>query len=353
MPDSHPVTPHRPRNPDAVARQKMRDFTHVPVIDLGPALGPGTSAASRQAVADEIGRACERVGFFYVANHGISRDRIDAAWDAGRRFFALPLERKREIHISKLPNHRGYLGIGEESLDPYAADSKEVFKIGLELPADDPDFLNGIIMYGPNTWPRDLPGFRDAVYAYYQDMFGLSRELFRLFALAIGIDEHFFDDKIDKPMAQLNLIRYPAHEGEPHVGIGAHSDYECLTLLAQDDSGGLEARNAAGEWIAVPPIDGTFVVNIGDMMARWTNDRFASTVHRVYNRSGRERYSMPFFCGCNYHTVVSCLPNCSNDRDPPHYPDTIAGEHLVGRLDATNAHRRQPSSPATGLGTER
>ncbi|QJQ96060.1 MULTISPECIES: isopenicillin N synthase family oxygenase [Halomonadaceae] len=343
MTPSHPSALSRPRNPDRLAREKGRDFTHVPVIDLSPALGPEATPESRQSVAAEIGTACEQAGFFYIANHGISGERIDGAWAAAQRFFALPLTQKQEIHISKLPNHRGYLGIGEETLDPYAADSKEVFKIGLELPADDPDFRNGIIMYGPNTWPRELPGFRETVYAYYEEMFALSRELFRLFALAIGIDEDFFDDKTDKPMAQLNLIRYPSHEGEPHVGIGAHSDYECLTLLAQDSTGGLEARNAKGEWIAVPPIEGTFVVNIGDMMARWTNDRFASTVHRVYNRSGRERYSMPFFCGCNYHTVVSCLPNCSHDGEPARYPDTIAGEHLVGRLDATNAHRKQPS----------
>lgn len=330
-------------NPDRLAREKGRHFTAVPVIDLAPAIGPDATPSSRQAVADEIGLACEKIGFFYVANHGVNSDKISAAWAEAKRFFALPLERKNEIHISKLPNHRGYLGIGEETLDAYAADSKEVFKIGLELPADDPDFINGIIMYGPNTWPRDLPGFRETIYSYYQEMSALSKELFRLFALAIGIDEHFFDDKIDKPMAQLNLIRYPAHEGEPRVGIGAHSDYECLTLLAQDNNGGLEARNAAGDWIAVPPIEGTFVVNIGDMMARWTNDRFASTIHRVYNRSSNERYSMPFFCGCNYHTLVSCLPHCSSSDNPPHYPDTFAGEHLVGRLDATNAHRQKTS----------
>lgn len=315
-------------------------FTEVPVIDLGP--DTASDAAGRRAVAREIGAACESVGFFYVAGHGIPQARIDGAFAAARRFFALPLEEKLKLHIARLPNHRGYLGLGEESADPGAeADAKEAFKVGLELPADDPDFRNGVVMYGPNAWPEGLPGFREAVYGYYLELFALSRRLYRLFALALEIPEDFFDDKTDKPMAQLNLLRYPpSPDGRARTGIGAHSDYECLTLLAQEGVPGLQARNQAGAWVPVPPIPGTFVVNIGDMMARWTNDRFASTLHRVYNTSGAERYSMPFFCGSNYHARVACLPNCSGPGNPPRYPETLAGPYLLGRLDETYAYRQ-------------
>lgn len=324
-------------------------FTEIPLVDVAPFLAGG--AAEKRAVAAEVRRICAEVGFFYLVGHGVPEAVVAEARVQAGRFFALPPEEKLKLHIDRLPNHRGYLGSGEENADPsQPGDLKEVFKLGREATAEDPDFRLGRRMFGPNAWPEGLPGFRGGVVAYYEALFALSQRLYGLFALALELPEDWFAPLVTRPIAQLNLIHYPAQRpDDPAVpGIGAHSDYECFTLLWQDEVGGLEVRNQAGVFVPAPPVPGSFVVNIGDMMARWTNDRFASTVHRVVNRSGRERYSIAFFAGTNYDTRVECLETCRSPERPPRYPPCIAGDYQMERLFATNDYLKAQAAQGAG-----
>jgi isopenicillin N synthase-like dioxygenase len=308
-------------------------FDAVPVVDLRPFL----DGSDKAGVARRAAEICERIGFLYVTGHGVPEATIAAARQAALDFFDLPEERKREVHISAQRNHRGWRGFGEVNLDPNGPkDIKESYKVGPELPADDPIYLAGQRMYGPNAWPRALPGFRDAVWSYFAAVDRLRADLFRLFALALDLPEAHFAPFVTKPIAQLNLVHYPALAPDAlrASGVGAHTDYECFTILWQDENGGLEARNAAGDWVAVPPVPGTFVVNIGDMMALWSNDRFASTLHRARNTSGRRRLSFPMFCGTNHDAVIECLPSCTGPGRPPRHAPVVAGAWQAMKIAA-------------------
>lgn len=326
------------QRPAAGIAGKRVPFSSVPVIDLGPLRRDDDPAAKRRT-AQAIGRACEDVGFIYIANHGIPDAMIAGAFAEARRFFALPLAEKMKLHIGKSANYRGYFPLKEEKTDVTAmGDLKEGFDLMRELGPDDPDVRAGKPLHGPNQWPDGLPGFREAILAYYAAMEDLAKLLLRGMALSLDLDEHWFADKTRKPLAYLRLLHYPPQKGmidEREIGCGAHSDYGCLTILAQDAVGGLQLRNSAGEWIEAPPIPGAFVINLGDQMARWTNERFQATPHRVINRSGRERYSIPFFFDPDYDAVVECLPTCQGPDNPPRHEPITGGEHLLRMLQAT------------------
>ncbi|MFQ5785197.1 MAG: isopenicillin N synthase family dioxygenase [Alphaproteobacteria bacterium] len=321
---------------------KRVPFETIPLIDFGP-FRRG-AAADRVRVAREIGDACRHVGFFYVANHGVPQALIDAVFGEARRFFALPHAEKMRIEIGKSSNHRGYFPPGGENVDPERTiDVKEGFDMALELGPDDPDVRVGKPLHGPNQWPENLPGYRETLSAYYDTICGLGRLLCRAFAIDLDLPEDFFDDKVDKPLAQLRLLHYPPQSGpvsEREMGVGAHSDYGCVAMLYQDDVGGLQLMNSASEWIAAPPIPGVYVCNIGDMMARWTNDRFAATLHRVVNVSGRDRYSAVVFFDPNFDVEVACLESCQSPDDPPRYAPTTSGAHLLRRFNDTFTYRK-------------
>jgi isopenicillin N synthase-like dioxygenase len=174
-------------------------------------------------------------------------------------------------------------------------------------------------------------------------MMTLGRKLFAAFALALGLAEDYFEPMITAPTRAQRIVYYPSQNGvidEDQIGIGAHSDYECFTILAQHEVPALQVLNTAGEWIAAPPIPGTFVVNIGDQMARWSNDLFASTIHRAINTTGRARYSIPFFLGTNYDTLIDALPGCITPERPRKYAPVIAGDYVQSRFDATYGYRQ-------------
>jgi len=201
----------------------------------------------------------------------------------------------------------------------------------------------GTPLHGPNLWP-DLPGWRAVMEAYYAEMEALGRMLLQAFAVALGMGETFFDDWLEAPMTTLGPLHYPPQTGhitEAQIGAGAHTDYGCLTMLAQDDAGGLQVRNAAGLWIDAPPVPGSFVVNIGDMMERWTNGVFTSTLHRVINISGRERFSLPFFFDPDFSAPVECLETCLAPGATPKYPPTTAGKHLLDMINASFAYHKE------------
>jgi isopenicillin N synthase-like dioxygenase len=308
----------------------------IPVVDLAPMLH-GDPAGER-AVATAIGQAARDIGFFAVTNHGIDAGLRDATFAQAAAFFAQPAAVKDEVSYFRSPHNRGYAPLEGETLDPsIRADVKETFNIGRELAPDDPDLLAGKPFHGPNQWP-DLPGFRATLLAYYAALRALGERLHRAFALDLGLDGDFFTGSIDKPLATLRLLRYPPHPGAfdgSQYGAGPHTDYGNVTLLAQDDVGGLEVRRRDGSWIAAQPSDDAFICNIGDCLMRWSNDVYVSTPHRVVNRANRERYSVAFFFDPNADARVECLPTCCSPDRPPRYPPTTGADYLRARLDAT------------------
>ncbi|MGY1616954.1 isopenicillin N synthase family dioxygenase [Geodermatophilus sp. SYSU D00691] len=303
----------------------LTDFTEVPVVDVSGLLGD--DPAEHHRVADELGRAARDVGFFYVTGTGLDPALAEDLLRVTTAFFALPPEEKMRTYIGRSTNHRGYVPEGEEVFAGGTRDLKEAFDLSADLPADDPDFLAGR-MLGPNQWP-DLPGFREAVGAWYDAVLALGRALLRGFALALGEPADAFDRFVAKPPSQLRLIHYPHDPAAVDaVGIGAHTDYECFTLLLPT-APGLEVLNGAGEWIDVPPRPGTLVVNVGDILETWTNGRFVATTHRV-RKVVEERYSFPLFFNVDHDTLVAPLPQFVADGEPARTP-LVAGDHLFAQ----------------------
>lgn len=317
----------------------------LPLIDIAPLYG--TDNAAWRDVATQIDAACRDWGFFYITGHGIPPERIDALLAAAKAFFALPEAEKLKIDITRTAHHRGYGAIATEQLDPtQPSDLKETFDMGFHMAADHPEVLAGKPLRGPNRHP-DLPGWAPLMEQHYADMQALAQTLLRAIALALGIERDFFDARFAEPISVFRMIHYPPRHtarSADQPGAGAHTDYGCVTLLYQDDAGGLQVHNVNGEWIDAPPIPGSFVVNIGDMMARWSNDRYTSTPHRVISPLGVHRYSMPFFAEPHPDTEISCLPNCSSADNPPKYPPVTSAEYLLSRFADTYAYRREETA---------
>jgi isopenicillin N synthase-like dioxygenase len=305
----------------------------VPILDL--AQWYGGSETDRAAVAHALRAAAIDPGFFYLSDHGVSLELVQSVRDQARIFFSRPLDEKLAIHFDRTGRQRGYIPLRAESSDPQGrGDVKEALDFTFPVPPENVSPAVAHRMYGPNLYPVGIPGFREIVTTYFDEMITLGRTLFEMIATGLALPRGYFHDKTDRPIAQLRFLHYPPQSGgavEP--GIGAHCDYECFTILEQGEVGGLEIRDANGRWLEVVPISGAFVVNLGEMLARWTNDLFVATPHRVVNRTGKERYTIPFFFGTNYDTSIECLPTCSGVERPPRYPPIQAGEYLAARLD--------------------
>lgn len=327
--DDNPSQPIRLRpSASGVLGAKRLNVEELPIIDVGPLLSGGPRARAR--VADEMGAAARNLGFFYVCNHGVSTAAVSAQAAA---FFERPLPYKLRYDIARSPNHRGYVPVTERGdyADEQGERHYEAFDSAFELPNSDPAARAHYLM-GPNVWP-DLPRFRETVSEYYRTMYALGRQLCRGFELHLGLPEGYFDAFTQRPTSQLRLLHYLEHEAPPQetdMNMGAHTDYECFTLLHQS-APGLQVLGRDGKWIEAPPLDGTFVVNIGDMLEIWTNGAFRSNVHRVVS-AGRERYSMPFFFAANYDALIEPLPHLVSSSSPPRYPAMFAGHHLMGQL---------------------
>ena len=327
----------------AYASAKPIDVDAIPVIDIGALRGGSTTAVVE--VAAQIRRASAEVGFFYVRNHGIDPGIRDTALAAARRFFALPQDIKARVAVNS--QHRGFMAPGGAKMYETArADLKESFNWALDLGADDPDVLSGDKpLLGPNNWPDDdLPELRPSLYAYYEAACDCGRDLMRAFAVSLDADEAFFAPRFDRPIARGSALYYPPQPpqmGVEQFGVGAHTDYGCLTLLWQDEVGGLQVQGRDGDWVTAHPIPDTLVVNVGDLLARWSNDRFVSTPHRVVNSSGRERYSMAIFFDPNYEAVVDPA-DLLTPGEAAKFEPIIAGEHVKARFDAAFAYRQKP-----------
>jgi isopenicillin N synthase-like dioxygenase len=310
----------------------------IPVIDV-------TSLRTRaiegeRAVVREIGDACRGIGFFYITGHGIAPETLARVFLLSRQFFTAPASLKNQARFSGPAANRGFISFGGETLDPgKPPDLKEAFNIGLELAADDPDLLAGKPFRARNLWP-DVPQFRTTMLDYFDRAWALGITLHRAFALDLGIDATFFDDKFKKPMATLRLLHYPpidrpSQEGQ--LGAGVHTDYGNVTLLATDSVGGLMVRDRSGQWLDAPVIPGALVCNIGDCLMRWTNDIYVSTPHKVVTPPGRDRYSIAFFFDSDPDARVACLPTCTDSTRPIRYPPVSAANFLRSRLEPTYA----------------
>ena len=318
----------------------------IPVISLAPLLAGGE--AGLRSVAAAIRRAATEIGFFYIADHGIAPERIAATHAIAKSFFALPLAEKRKVEINS--RHRGFLKLGEAVMHgAKRPDLKESFIFGLDLPEDDPDVREGKLLMGPNIWPPALPEMKQVLDAYYAAVVGCGEQLLRAVAVALDKPEGFFLAKFRKPLARGSIIYYPPQPPDAateQFGVSPHSDYGCLTLLWQDDNGGLQVRSLASRsWIDARPVAGSFVVNVGDLLARWTNDRFRSTVHRVVNLSGRARHSIATFYDPDFSTLVDPA-ELDDGAAPARYAPVRAGEYILGRFDQSFGYRKKLTAPA-------
>ena len=314
----------------------VTEVAAIPTIDL-----TGFRSGERreiERVAREIGAAARGIGFFTIVNHGIPSGLVNAAFAEAKRFFALPTSEKMRVSVTHSKDYRGYVRTGEETLDPTKPpDIKECFNLGPDLSADHPDVVSGRPFAAVNQWPASA-SFRATLTSYHAANLELVVALHRAFALDLGIEEDFFDARFSRAVGVMRLLRYPPHPGTfdgSSYGAGAHCDYGNLTLLAQDQTGGLEVRARDGTWLPVPPMPEAFVCNIGDCLMRWSNDVYVSTPHRVVNRSPRERFSIAFFGDPNAEAVVACLPTCLTPGDVPKYSPITYGAYLRSRYDAT------------------
>ena len=294
-----------------------------------------------------LGQAARNTGFFCVTKHGIDAALIARVFAQSARFFLQDSADKSALSINHTGNNRGYVALGEERLDAAKpGDVKEAFNIGWDLPPNHPDVIAGKPFRGVNVWPvaELFPDFRRAMLAYFDACHQLGLRLHQALAHDLCVEENFFHDMLDQPLATLRLLHYPPRPDcfEPgQTGAGEHTDYGNITLLATDDAGGLEVRTRDGHWMSPPSIPGALICNIGDCLMRWTNDLYVSTPHRVVNPVGRERYSVAFFLDPNPDALVACLPSCTSSAKPAKYAATTGAAYLKDRLDATYSYREK------------
>ena len=316
------------------ARALRRD--DIPVIDIGPLLDD----SDPQRVAAQLQHAATQVGFIYVSNHGVADEVIDQAHAIGLEFFRQPLEKKLEVATNK--HHHGYLRPGATKMyDNAEVDLKESFNFGIELDAATLVAHQDNSLLGANEWPAFVPEFQPAVYRYFEAATRCAEALLRGFALAGGHPSDVFTRHSDLPVSRGSLQYYPpqpADAAENRFGLAAHTDFGVLTVLAQDRLGGLEIELPNGEWVKALPIEGTLVINVGDLLARWSNGVFRSTPHRVINTSGKERLSLVLAYDPNAETVIDPRLFCA-PGETPKYETTTCGEYLLWRFAKAFAYR--------------
>lgn len=308
--------------------------TSIPILDLSPLISGGDTGP----LARDFARAYGETGFAYVVNHGIGHDITARIFDAARQFHALPMTVKQAIALDR--NHRGYIAI-DTSTDvnsQLANVTKPNQSASFMAMREDADERPGEYLSGPNQWP-DLPGFRDACEGYVTAMSGLGRAMMRLALAAIGVQDTRILSAFDAATIWLRLLHYPPQSPQAPsdlYGSAPHTDFGCLTFLAQDDVGGLQVMTRSGDWIDAPPLPGALVVNVGDMLHRMSNGRLRSTPHRVINRTGRERFSVPFFFDPHVSTLIAPLPGTGR----PAFAPIRFGDFLRSELEASyDAHK--------------
>jgi len=319
--------------------------TQLPIVDFGGGLSDPTRHAS---IAKALDEAFRTVGFCYFVNTGVPQALMDRLFAASKRFHALPPERKAALAINEF--HRGYMAPNTSLIETSSVakvtrpNYSESFMHMHEVAADDPRY--GSPLNGPNQWPAELPDFRVDVEAYVEALNTFGTGLLRVIALALDLPPDALEAYFKHPTTFLRLLHYPPQPptaDSETFGSAPHTDYGFLTILMQDMSGGLAVRNTDGTWLQATPIPGSYVVNVGDMLARWTNGRWQSTPHLVRNVSGGDRYSCPFFFDPDMDATIAALPSCIGPNNPPRFPPVRYGDYLMERLNRNYDYRKKAS----------
>ena len=317
----------------------------IPVIDFGPAFRGDPRGL--EAVSAQVRRASEGVGFFYLAGHGVPQAAIDDAFQASREFHAMSPEEKNRLKIDE--NNIGYLGVNQSiqgASSVYKAtrpNYNESFFITHDRGPDHPDVVAGKPLRGMNQWPEGHHRMRAAMVRYLETLDGVGDRMLPVLARSLEMPADFFAPFFaNEAHVTLRFLHYPPQEvdDDEQFGQGPHTDNSFITILAREDVPGLAVRLPNGEWLAPPVIPGTFLVNLGNMMKRWSNDRFHSTPHGVLNDSGKDRYSIAFFYSPNVDSVIECVPTCMSADNPPRYPRAVYRDLVLEFYNANYFHRQ-------------
>ena len=306
----------------------------IPIIDV-------TSLRNNKdkiSVAKSLHDASKNLGFIYIKNHGIKKDVIKNIRQDGLRFFRKKIEEKIEIKISK--KHRGWLGYGESKMDDNAKpDLKESFIWGYQ---DKKGFsLEDHPLRGQNLWPNSVPSLEKNAMRFFDQTHDLARDLLKGFAIGLNLDEDFFYKSSSKPLSRASLVYYPSQPinmGEDQFGVSSHTDFGVLTILCQDEVGGLQVQDINGEWFQAPPIKDTIIVNVADLLSRWTGGEYKSTPHRVINSSGKERLSLVLAFDPNPETIINPNDVFGSNYKSKNKPITC-GDYLIWRFGKAFSYR--------------
>lgn len=333
----------------------VRDYAaaaaQIPVIDFGPLFAGAPGALQR--LAPEIRHACENIGFFYALNHGVPEELTQRAFAASRRFHALPLDEKLELKLNE--NNIGYLPInasvqGASTVHKATRPNQnESFFISHDRGAAHPDVLANKPLRGRNQWPKSLPDIRPDMMAYFRALGAMCDRMLPAFAVALDMPADFFAPFFaNEAHANARFLHYPPQDaGEDNLfGQAPHTDNSFMTALARTDVPGLAVRLPSGEWFPPPVIPGTFLINLGNIMRRWSNDRFLSTPHGVLNDSGADRYSIAYFHSPNPDSVIECLPSCVSADNPPRYAPAVYRDLVLEFYRANYFHQKGHRSDA-------
>jgi isopenicillin N synthase-like dioxygenase len=321
----------------------------IPILDLSDFLAgkPGAHAA----ITKELQYAAENVGFFFIQGHGVSQDLVEATFEASRRFHALGEAEKMALTANT--HNIGYMGHGasiSRASQVYEGERKTNLVAALflkrDLAPDHPDIVNNKRFRGANQWPQDLDGFRETTVNYMNAMEGLAKSMLPIYARALDLADDFFAAGFQEPQYTLRLSHYPPSVAEDNqFGLAPHTDSSFLTMLAQNKVEGLQVRRTDGTWIDAPALPGTFLINSGDMLRRWSNHRFLSTPHRaVASTAGRDRYAIPFFFDAHADYVQTCLPTCTDADNPPLYEPTTYTDYMLWFAKKNYAHFQEDAA---------
>ncbi|MFT4657155.1 MAG: isopenicillin N synthase-like dioxygenase [Minisyncoccia bacterium] len=311
------------------------EFEHIPILDVGPYLAGVDGAAAE--LAANIRFIQETIGFYVIVNHGVSPSVIDAAYNELERFFALPADEKMRLKFAEqsvgyiAPKHTVY--VTSTLNENTKRDLNETFALAYDRPETHPYLQRGIRFVGPNPWPENLPGFREAIVDFQRAILGLALRMVPLYALALDQPIDGFDSFFEEPIMWVRNSHYPAVEPEPNqFGIAPHSDHSFMTLLPMSEVSGLEVRNRSGTWIAASPVPNGVIVNTGEFLNRWSNGRFIATPHRVIPPD-RDRYSMAAFFNPGPDTIARPLDTCCDADNPAQYEPVRLIDYMCWYID--------------------
>lgn len=336
-----PETNHLPAASSSGADQTVEQ---LPIVDLQ---GFAFDDAGARRIANEVDRIFSETGFCYLSNTGVPDALMTSIFTASQAFHAQPQADKDALAINKF--HRGYMApntsliVTSSVATATKPNNSESLLILHEVPPGDPRF--GRALQGPNQWPPNVPGFRETVTAYNAALKTLARNFSHVIARALGLKPNALDRYFENPTTFLRLLHYPSqpNAAADEFGSAPHTDYGFITILLQDAVGGLEVRKRGGGWMRATPIPGTFVLNVGDILSRWTNGRWQSTPHRVQNRTRLDRYSVPFFFDPDMAETIACLPECVPAGEAPRFEPIVYGDYLMERIDKNYQYRKTAS----------